>query len=393
MKYKSNWAETQQKFTGYWQHNNSGRPLMDVVARKPELEAYVRGEKEAFLGGVWQGPFYKLPKELRWTSMEDKYQDAARIVERYRFFCDHHEFLGESYPNLSAEFGPGSVAAYLGSEIEFREDTIWFEKIDKPWEQVPSLAFDPQALWFKKHKDLLTECRRLAGDDFPVNMPDLMENVDVLASLRGANDLLYDMIDEPEEVGRRVQEITAAYFPIFDDFYNIIKGADGSSSYTCFQIWGKGKTAKLQCDFSALLSPDFFREFVLESLQEQARRLDNTLYHLDGPDAIKHMDAIMEIPELKALQWTSGDDGPDGTYEAWDVIYDKARAAGKSLWVKVYTGNVDDWIRNVDRIVRRYGTHSLFLMFPDMSMNDAEKLLGHAEKHWRDIDGTFKGRI
>ena len=30
------------------------------------------------------------------------------------------------FPNMSVDFGPGSVASYLGSDIEFRDDTIWF---------------------------------------------------------------------------------------------------------------------------------------------------------------------------------------------------------------------------------------------------------------------------
>ena len=83
--------------------------------------------------------------------------------------------------------------------------------------------------------------------------------------------------------------------------------------------------------------------------------MDHVLYHLDGPQAIKHMDALMEIDGIDALQWTSGDAGPDGTLPDWDVIYDKAIAAGKSIWVKVYSGEFEDWIRNVDRLVKKYG--------------------------------------
>ncbi|HIU67903.1 MAG TPA: trimethylamine corrinoid protein 2, partial [Candidatus Caccomorpha excrementavium] len=74
----------------------------------------------------------------------------------------------------------------------------------------------------------------------------------------------------------------------------------------------------------------------------------------------------------------------------WDIIYDKARAAGKSLWVKVYSGTFEDWIRNTDRIVQKYGSHSLFLFYPQMSMEQAERLLDHADKHWSDVEGTFK---
>ena len=69
--------------------------------------------------------------------------------------------------------------------------------------------------------------------------------------------------------------------------------------------------------------------------------------------------------------------------------YDKAIAAGKSIWVKVYSGEFEDWIRNVDRIVNKYGSHSLFLLFPEMSMEQAAYLLDYADRNWSDVKGTF----
>ena len=122
---------------------------------------------------------------------------------------------------------------------------------------------------------------------------------------------------------------------------------------------------------------------------EQSEKVDHVLYHLDGPAAIKHMDALMEIDGIDALQWTSGDAGPDGTLPDWDVIYDKAIAAGKSIWVKVYSGEFEDWIKNVDRIVKKYGSHSLFLLFPEMSLEQAAYLLDYADKNWSDVKGTY----
>lgn len=67
----------------------------------------------------------------------------------------------------------------------------------------------------------------------------------------------------------------------------------------------------------------------------------------------------------------------------------KAIVAGKSIWVKVYSGEFEDWIRNVDRIVKKYGSHSLFLLFPEMSMEQAVYLLDYAERNWSDVKGTF----
>lgn len=389
--YKTNWEETKEKFTNYWAHKNTGRPLMCVIARRPEIEQYSDGRPVdgGYLGQICQGNYYNMPEELKWKDMEDKYQNAQRIVDRYRYFCDTHVFLGEAFPNLNIDFGPGSTAAYLGSEIGFKEDTVWFHSCVEDWEDYPKLTFDPENKWFKKHLQLAKDCQALANGDFVVDMPDLMENIDVLASLRGAQDCLYDMIDEPEEVEKRIKEVTDVYFEYYDRFYDVIKDENGGNAYTVFQIWGPGRTVKLQCDFSAMMSPTNFRDFIQESLREQCEKVDHVLYHLDGPQAIPHMDALMEIDGIDALQWTSGDAGPDGTLPDWDVIYDKAIAAGKSIWVKVYSGEFEDWIKNVDRIVQKYGSHSLFLLFPEMSMEQAVFLMDYAEEHWKDVKGTY----
>ncbi len=389
--YKLNWEETKEKFTNYWQHKNTGRPLMCVIARRPEVEQFSDGTpvEGGYLDQICQGKYYNMPKELYWKDMEDKYQNAERIVARYRYFCDTHAFLGESFPNLNIDFGPGSTAAYLGSDIGFKEDTVWFKKCLDGWDGVPKLTFDPENKWFKKHLQLAKDCRALAKDDFYVDMPDLMENIDVLASLRGAQDTLFDLLDEPEKVGQRIQEVTDVYYDYYDRFYDVIKDKDGGNAYTVFQIWGPGRTVKLQCDFSAMMAPEDFRKYIQPSLRTQSENVDHVLYHLDGPAAIKHMDALMEIEGIDALQWTSGDAGPDGTLPDWDVIYDKAIAAGKSIWVKVYSGEFEDWIRNVDRIVKKYGSHSLFLLFPEMSMEQAVYLLDYADKNWSDVKGTF----
>ena len=389
--YKVNMEAAKEKFRNYWAHKNTGRPLMCVIARRPEVEQYSDGTpvEGGYLDQICQGKYYNMPEELKWKDMEDKYQNPQRIVDRYRYFCQTHAFLGESFPNLNIDFGPGSLASYLGSEIGFKEDTVWFNKCLDGWDGVPKLTFDPENKWFKKHLQLAKDCQALAGDDFYVDMPDLMENIDVLASLRGAQDILFDLLDEPEMIGERIQEVTDIYYEYYDRFYDVIKDEEGGNAYTVFQIWGPGRTVKLQCDFSAMMSPEDFRKYIQPSLRSQSENVDHVLYHLDGPAAIKHMDALMEIEGIDALQWTSGDAGPDGTLPDWDVIYDKAIAAGKSIWVKVYSGEFEDWIKNVDRLVKKYGSHSLFLLFPEMSMEQAAYLLDYADRNWSDVKGTF----
>lgn len=372
MLYKADWAGTQRKWQAYWKRDNPGRPLMHVVARLEERMDPARAEA------------------LRSKDMEDKYLRADRIVARYRYYCETSLFLAESFPNLSVDFGPGSMAAYLGCEVEFQPGTVWFEPFVQDWADLPPLRFDADAKWFQRHIQLFAQVRTLAGDDFYVAIPDIIENLDILASMRGAQDLIFDMVDEPEAVSARVQQVTDLYFDYYDRFYALAKDGDGASCYTTFQIWGPGRTAKLQCDFSAMISPDQFRLFVQDSLRQQTEKLDSVLYHLDGPDAIRHLDAVMEIDGIDALQWTSGDYAPDGAHVQWYPIYDKAVAAGKGLWVKVYGGPIAEQIARVDDLVRRYGSNALFLYFSPMPLAEAELLMAHAEAHWKDVEGNWR---
>lgn len=346
---KTNWEQTKQRWNAYWNRSLTGLPLMCIVAEKPNA---VDPERSAF---------------LKARDMYDKYRDAARIAERYRYWAETHAFLADSFPNVSLDFGPGSMAAYLGSEITFSPGTVWFSECVEEWDGYPALQFDPENKWYREHIQLFRDVRRLAGDDYYLAIPDIMENIDVLASLRGAQNTIFDMMDEPEEVEERIRQVQALYYRYYDSFYEIAAREENgakASCYTVFQIWGTGKTVKLQCDFSAMMSPKQFRHFIQPALAEQAKHADHVLYHLDGPDAIKHLPALMEIGEIDALQWTSGSYNPDGTHEMWFDIYDCARRAGKNLWVQVYNGAVEDWIQRIDTLVSRYGSNALFLYFP-----------------------------
>lgn len=387
-KYKMNWEETKEKWKNYWIQQNTGRPLMCVIARKKEIEEEALQENCTDICRS-EGKYHCLPDELKCKNPEDKYLNPDKIVARYRYFCETHKFLGESFPNMQVDFGPGSVAAYLGSDIDFRMDTIWYNPCIEELTEFKQINFDPNNSWLTRHLEYTKRCKELSKDDFLVCIPDLMEGMDVLATMRGAQELVFDGIDEPEEVKKRVWEIQKQYFEFYDRFYEIVKDEEGGCAYMVFQIWGPGKTAKLQCDFGALMSPSQFKDFIVEPLRMQAKGLDQAVYHLDGPDNIKHLDDILSIEEINAIQWTSGDAGPDGTLEKWDVIYDKSLLAGKSIWVKVYSGEFEDWIKNAERLVKKYGSHSLFLHFPEMSEEQAEYLMSYAERNWSNIEGTF----
>ncbi len=349
-----------ERFEAWWRGENEGLPLMYVVAVDENAPRVPRPETpEAF-----------------WT-------DADYLIARARAEIAGRRYLADAYPSVAADLGPGSLALYLGSEPRFAWDTVWYDKCIDDLENHPPLAFDPENRWWKRHFHLVKKIRDALRGECLVDMPDIIENIDIYAAMRGTEDALYDLMDDPELVEARIAQIDDAYFRYYDAFRELIAEADGSQGYTCFHIRGEGRVAKIQCDFSAMLSPGQFRQFVLPSLEKQTQRLDHALYHLDGKDAIRHVPALMELEKLDALQWTCGAGQPDGACPRWDTIYDQVSAAGKSLWIQLYDGGVADWIGGAERLMARYGKQKLYFVFPDMPLRDAEFLMNHAEKHWK----------
>jgi 5-methyltetrahydrofolate--homocysteine methyltransferase len=100
-----------------------------------------------------------------------------------------------------------------------------------------------------------------------------------------------------------------------------------------FPGWAPGRVAKLQCDFSAMISPQMFRDFVAPYLRRQCQRLDHTFYHLDGPGATGHLSALLEIPELGGIQWTPGAGAPGVQDAVWWPMYHQIEKAGKRLFL------------------------------------------------------------
>lgn len=364
MRYKDNWEETKRRFIAWWKHSKIGRPMMRVIAKLKE-------------------PIEPLePVELPKTPFE-YHLDVERKIKELRNFCRTHLFLAESFPSLDINIGPGSMATYLGSEPVFSSETVWYNPCITNWQEFGPLKYDENNYWWKLHLELIRKAKELAKDDFLVNIPDIIESIDILASLRGAQNLIYDLIDTPEIVKEYIKQIDELYFKYYDAMYEIVKDSDGGSSYTVFSIWGPGKTAKVQCDFSAVMSPRQFKEFFIPSLTYQCNRLDYVLYHLDGPDAIKHLPAVLGVEKVDAIQWTPGAGKPDGGSEDWYPIYEMVKKAGKSLWISLEEGKFDDWVKKADKIVKNFGSDGLYLLFPVMELEEAKELIKKAEMDWR----------
>ena len=263
--------------------------------------------------------------------IEDRWIDPGYRCAKAEYDMANRLFPAETFPYFDTEIGPGSLGTFLGAQPNFSEETVWYEPCIADPEQYGAIEFKTDDNhWWDVHLALIEEGVKRANGRYLVGIPDLIENIDTLHALRG-DDLLYDLIDRPGWVHERLREITDSWIQAFDILHDKVRDDANGNAYAAFQIWGPGKTAKIQCDFSVMISPAMYREFVVPHLMNQCQYLDYAMYHLDGTNAIQHLDAILEIDELQAVEWTPQAGLPQGGSPQWFDLYRRIKQAGKSV--------------------------------------------------------------
>ena len=320
MEYKPGWESVKEHMAAWWR----GEGMV--------LAVYAPREEPLF-----HAPLPILPQDPR-----ERWLDAETRIRHTEYVIARTFYGGDAFPTLNHFLGPGCLALYLGCEGVFfacegafagagNNDTVWYTPLIDDLDRAPPLRFDPANRYWQRHIGMIRAGVARAAGRYDVGVPDLVENIDILLALRGYAELLLDLIDRPRVVHRFQRQVLELYFRYFDEIYETVKDRQGGSSFQTFRVWAPGRMAKVQCDLGAAISPAMFREFVVPYLAEQCDRLDYSLFHLDGPSCIRHVDALMEIGSLSAVQWTPGAGQASIGCPRWYPLYERIRAAGKSL--------------------------------------------------------------
>jgi 5-methyltetrahydrofolate--homocysteine methyltransferase len=194
----------------------------------------------------------------------------------------------------------------------------------------PAFRYDPDNFYWRFTQAAIAGTFDQARGKLLIQFPDLIEGLDTLAAMRGTQQLLMDLVERPEWVQACLRQITDLYFHYYDLLYDLIRDEVGGS---VFWVWAPGRLAKFQCDFSAMISPGMFREFMVPVLTEMSERVSYSLYHWDGPGALCHLEALLSIPHLDVLQWTPGDGIEPYGHPRWWPMYHQILESGKKLLI------------------------------------------------------------
>ncbi|MBN1943865.1 MAG: hypothetical protein JW849_11280 [Phycisphaerae bacterium] len=250
---------------------------------------------------------------------------ADEVVDHYEAHLPYKRWYGDAFPKLWINFGPGVIAAFLGAKMGVAPNTVWFEP--KAIRELADIHphFDPSNALFQHLLDISRCAARRWKGQVCVGYTDLGGNLDILASLRTTERLLMDTLDCPDQIDRLAGEITTHWLKYFEAFHTATENGCGHTPWA--PIWSPKRTYMLQCDFSYMISPEMFRQFVVPDIQACCRQLDHSFYHLDGKGALPHLEALLEIEELRGIQWVPGDGNP--LPADWPDVLSRIRKAGK----------------------------------------------------------------
>ncbi len=267
---------------------------------------------------------------LNQASCADFRWSPEQIIDALDDQLSTQEYLGDAFPMVNFDaFGPGVLAAFCGAKLDNSSGGVWFWPDEEREIDDIHVHYDPENPWAKRIKAIYRAGLEKWNGLVVMGMPDLGGVMDVAATFRGSENLLLDLYDSPEEVLRLNREIQDAWYAAYEDFSQALAPQKCNTNWS--GLLSRDPSYIIQCDFCYMIGNPMFRQFVLSTLREDTERLTNTIYHLDGIGELNHLDDVLALDKLNAVQWVFGDGKPSGLH--WLDVYKKIQNSGKQMMI------------------------------------------------------------
>ena len=302
MIYQPNWEKIQSRMLAYWNRESVDRCCASFEVRKP---GYVD----------FSGNFYF---------------ETEKATEMFRKRFENTTYYADAFPFLFPYFGTAGIAEYTGCKPNRVPETTWFdhwmEDMDEPDAELIRYSH-PEA--FAEQKEAIRDLLVRSNNEYVVSVSDNAGVMDALAEVRGTENLMMDMLTDPEFVEAGLQKLLPIYKQTQTELFELVKENNRGCVHAWMQLWAPSPVAQMQCDLSVMLSPAMYERFILPELNDVCDFLDYSVYHFDGQEQIRHLDHLLSVKKLNAIQWTPVAGQPK-TSEFIPVLQ-KIQKAGKNL--------------------------------------------------------------
>jgi len=300
--------KSMMRWIHWWNGSALDRPVMQIYAYRERACTDV-------------GVFLRKAEDpiVRWADIENIF--ALRMGH-----LDNTLLLAEAVQVFNPGWSVGN-ACFFGCEPNFRPDSVWVAPLEPGEDEFPAVVFDENCKWLKFMLDFTRYCVGHYNGKFYLTPHFGNSAADTLFLMRP--DLLADVIEDPEWVKKSLDYVAKAIYRVCDMAAEIIGCSCGYASW--FGCAADKQVVIADADISCMLSTEIFERVFIDQIVEQIRRAPYSQYHLDGPMAIKHLDTLLRIPELNAVQWVPGA-GKNAVLQ-WAPLIKKIQKSRKAVLV------------------------------------------------------------
>jgi len=317
------------------------------IATPPRNHAFNFAAASARYEAWWHGRRVDRPPVSLWVerripvkvpvatpaTLRERWLDAEFQVEQAFAGLSADPCLGDTVPSFLPNVGPDLVSTLFGAELIFGESTSWCQPTiheTAGWERFIATPPNFDNPYWQAIEQMITLAAKRFGGRYYIAAPDLHGSFDILAGLRGPDQLCLDLLDAPDLVRRASLHASCVYVEAYRRCYQRLS-ALGQPSTTWCSYLHTGPAYVPSCDFLCLVSSQIAEDLIRPTLEIEIAPLERTIFHLDGPQALHHLDLVLRLPRLSALQWVYG--AGHGNASQWLDVYRRTLRAGKSVQV------------------------------------------------------------
>lgn len=207
---EEDWDRVTQDWTRFW-NNDLSRPMVWIQVWDPSRKL-VLGRKH-------------------FTAQYSNHLTTAEIIELETQYLECFDYIGDAFPKFFVNFGAGSSSAYFGAKPKVEPDTIWFDPINLKLKDI-KLVMNRSGEWYQRIHAIVDAAIDRWQGKVQVSNTDIGGNLDILAAIRGTEELLLDCAEQPELVEHLCKQITACWLQIYqEEADKILKVCRGTSPW------------------------------------------------------------------------------------------------------------------------------------------------------------------
>jgi len=330
LEHKPDFGATRERWAAFWR-GTSPRPMLHAIRPKSGVTPVAR------------------PRPY-----DCAFGDLDPLIEQALSWAATHDFLADAIPSFMITFAPDHFAALLGAEIKRSDEgrTNWVEPCLTSLDDA-EIEFRRDGRWWRRTVECIERFRDRCDGKLVITGTHFQGGLDCLVAMYGTQNLLMDLGLAPEKVRRALAQVDIA---LAEARAALAEALDVSTwgSLNRFGMYSSGIIDVPQCDVSCMMSAEMFDEFELPSLTKEIENTDASVYHLDGPDALQHLDSLCSIEQLDMIQWMPG----EGYYDDdWSELNSRIDSLAKG---QIFQGYYKLAAADIERISETYTSRKLF---------------------------------